>query len=148
MKTKKSILMGLIVLLVIGLTAGSCASSGSAQSSKENEVGFIENAFRIVIEGLVESTQEAAEIQRRLTLEQKQAFLEMHLEATATGNSGLQSVKEAEGIGGKLNQILANIAAHTESVQEREQARRAGINEQTSAVNPHARTRQEVRDNN
>ena len=136
MKIGKKIILGLIVVLVIGLTL-SCASKGPAQAE---ERGLIERAFFAVIEGLTESAQEAREIQRQLTLEQQLAFLERHGNATAN-DPGLQLVKEAEGVGGKLAQILANIREHTRTVQEREQARRAEINEQTNAVNPYTRAR-------
>ena len=144
---KKAISFGLIAVLVIGLTA-SCASNKPAKASQESEQGFIERAVLTILEGLTESFEEAREIQRRLTLEQQKAFLERHLETTTTADAELQSVKEAQGVDGKLAQIWANIREHTNTVQEREQARRAGINEQTSSVNPYARTRQEIQENN
>jgi hypothetical protein len=137
MKTGKKIILGLIIVLVIGLTL-SCASKGATQTE---ERGLIERAFFTVIEGLTESTQEAREIQRQLTLEQQLAFLERHGNSTET-DPGLQLVKEADGVRDKLAQILANINEHTRSVQEREAARRAAINEQTTSVNPYARARQ------
>ena len=147
MNIKKAILLGLIAVLVIGLTV-SCTSNKPANISQESDQGFIERTVLTILEGLTESFEEAREIQRRLTLEQQQAFLERHLEATATADTELQSVKEAQGVDAKLTQIWTNIREHTRTVQEREQARRAEINEQTSSVNPYARTRQEIQENN
>ena len=143
---KKAIFLGLIAVLVIGLTV-SCAGNKPATVSQESDQGFIEKAVLTILEGLTESFEEAREIQRRLTLEQQKAFLERHLEITAAADSELQSVKEAQGVDAKLSQIWANITEHTRAVQEREQARRAGIDEQTTSVNPYARTRQEIQEN-
>jgi len=145
MKTGKKIILGLAAFMLIGLMP-SCASNDPAKVSHENERGIIESAFMAILEGLTESTQEAREIQRQLTLEQQQAFLERHSEAAAD-DPGLQSVKEAEGVGGKLAQILTNIKEHTKTVQEKGQARREEINEQTAAVNPYIRARQEIQEN-
>ena len=144
---KKAIPLGLIAVLVIGLTV-SCASNKPDKASQESEQGFIERAVLTILEGLTESFEEAREIQRRLTLEQQKAFLERHLEATTAADSELQSVKEAQGVDGKLAQIWANIREHTNTVQEREQARRAEIDAQTTSVNPYARTRQEIQEEN
>ena len=137
MKTHKTVLLGLIAVLAIGLAA-SCASTEPAQASQSNDDGIL----MTILLGLTDSIEEAREIQSRLTEEQKQAFLERHANATEA-DPGLQSVREAKGVEAKLAQIWANLREHTRAVQEREQARREEIDAQTSTVNPYVRARQD-----
>ena len=136
MKTQKTILLGLIAILVTGYLA-SCASSKPDKTSQADKDSII----MTVLIGLTDSIEEAREIQSRLTAEQQQAFLEKH--ANATNDPGLQKVKEAKGVDAKLAQIWENLRESTRTAQEREQARRAEIDEQASSVNPYIRAREE-----
>jgi flagellin-specific chaperone FliS len=147
MKTTKTIAWGLIAVLVIALTV-SCASNKPAQVSQQASAQTEEgtNIIRLILEGLAESTQEAAEIQRQLTAEQRQEFLERYANITEI-DPGLEKVREAQGAGAKLAQILKNFDENIRTAQEKEQARRTEINERTSSVNPYMRARQEIRNN-
>jgi hypothetical protein len=148
MKTTRGIALGLIAVLAIALTA-SCASKQSVQASQEPALQAAAqtdktNIIRIILEGLTESTQEAAEIQRHLTAEQQQAFWERYATITEI-DPGLEKVREAKGVNAKLAQIWENFKESTGTAQEREQARRTEFNERMSSVNPYIRARHEIK---
>ena len=136
MKTQKAILLGLIAALVIGHQAFA-DNAEPVQASQPTERGIIGR----VIDGLVESAQEAHAVQSQLTAEQHQAFLERHASATEP-NADLAKVREAKGLGAKIAQIWENLRESTRTAGEREAARREAHNERMVSVNPHVRARQ------
>ena len=140
MKTGKTILLGLIVALVVGHSAFAESTENAQQSNERGIVGKI-------IDGLVESTQEAHAVQKQLTAEQHQAFLERHANAVEP-NAELAKVKEAKGLKAKFAQIMENLAEGLRTASEKEQARREEHNRQMASVNPHIRARQNIQGNN
>ena len=139
MKTGKTILLGLIVTLVIGHSAFA-ESTENAQPSNERSV------MGRIIDGLVESTQEAHAVQTQLTQEQHQAFLERHANAVEP-NADFTKVKEAKGLKAKFAQIIENLADGLRTASERDQARREEHNRKMASVNPYIRVRQDIQRN-
>jgi hypothetical protein len=139
----------LSIVLVIAIIAliVSCASKQTTQASQEMSLTEEKmNIIRLILEGLTESTQEAAEIQRQLTAEQQQAFWDRYATITEI-DPGLEKVREAKGVNAKLAQIWENLKENIGTAQEKEQARRVEINERMSSANPYIRVRQEIRNN-
>ena len=136
MKTVRIILLALIITLVIGHSAFAESTESTQPSNERSFLGRI-------IDGLVESTQETRAVQKQLTTEQHQVFLEKHADAVQP-NAEFVKVLEAKGFGAKMSQIWENIKEGARTAGENEQIRRSELDSKMTAINPHIRVKKNI----